>query len=193
MQTQTVTSSQLRITLAFGVFLVLVGAAMLLFGVTFVRDATASRSWPTAEGRVQNTRTEVDISTSNTTSSSSVLGYYFVVSYAYTVDDVRYSGNRFSLGEGPRASKIFDERSAAGQAAERDYPVGSVVVVHYDPDDPSSAVLSSGANWGTYVPLVLGALFLLGGLWLVRAMRNTLQRQARLEADPNYVARNDDG
>jgi hypothetical protein len=44
------------------------------------------------------------------------------------------------------------------------------VAVYYDPENPGSTVLKLGANFGTYVPLVMGLLFTPSGIWFLMLM-----------------------
>ena len=144
---------------------------MVVFGITFIRSAEASKRWPVAQGSVVSTRARLQSSSTGNSSPSSY-SYAFEVTYAYEVDGEQYEGDRFSLGEGSTASRAFPERSDAQVAASRDYPTGSEVDVYYDPENPASAVLKPGANWGTYMPLVLGTVFLCSGVGTVWWMQH---------------------
>lgn len=97
------------------------------------------------------------------------------VGYAYTVDGQGYTGSRYSLGEGANAAgRTFTSEAEAAERAAARYRVGQDIPVYYDPADPAEAVLQPGANWGSYVPLILGAFFGLcgGGLfWLLLRLR----------------------
>jgi hypothetical protein len=172
-QPVTPTRSQMYIILGAAIFLLLAGAALVIFGVVFVRDATASANWPTTTGRVQNVRVTWD----NVGSSGPpvVREYYYAVTYAYTVEGERYTGTRYSLGGGSNAAgRTFDTEDEARTAAAAAYRVGQDLAVSYDPAMPAEAVLQTGVQAGTYVPLVLGAFFLLcGGMffWLFLRMR----------------------
>lgn len=155
------------------VILLLLGLAMLAFGIFFVSDANASNDWPAVTGTVQNVR--VTWSTSSTDPSNANRDYIYEINYDYLVDDVAYDGDRYSLGNGSNAApRNYDSEEEARSAAYEVYTPGRDVTVYYNPADPSQAVLAPGANTGTYIPALFGALLLLGGaavLWLYLRLR----------------------
>ncbi|NJN22008.1 MAG: DUF3592 domain-containing protein [Leptolyngbya sp. RL_3_1] len=168
-----ITSAQSRIVLGFGGFLTLTGAALLVFGMSFLYTAIASRHWPTAAGTIQKVAVVSELSSSGTTRAYT---YHYAVTYEYGVNEQTYRSDRYSLGTGATASKRYRERSEA-LTASRDYPAGGAVTVYYDPKDPASAVLKPGANFGTYVPLVMGLMALPGGLALLVVAQKALRPQ----------------
>ncbi len=163
------TRDQMYIILSAAIFLLIAGGALTIFGGFFLRDANVSVGWPATTGRIQNVRVTWDrVGTAGATQDRE---YYYVVAYSYTVAGQSYSGNRYSLGNGSNAAaRTFNSEAAARAAADANYTPARDIPVHYDPNDPTQAVLQPGVNWGTYVPLILGAFFLLCGgmlLWLL--------------------------
>lgn len=156
------TPSQLRVTLLFSGILTLGGVALILFGISFLKDAIASENWPVAAGQVQSTRP-----LRNTSSSKHNPTYYYAVIYRYEVKGIAYTNDRYSLGDGPTASKRYQNRAEAIAAARKDYPVGQAIDIYYDPAEPSSSVIKPGVGFGTLVPLVLGCIFLPSGIGLI--------------------------
>jgi hypothetical protein len=169
-----ITPAQSRVVLGLGGFLTLAGAALLMFGISFLYTAIASRNWPTAAGTVQKVAVVSELSSSGTTRAYT---YHYTVTYDYKVDEQTYGGDRYSLGTGSTASKRYQERSKALTTGKKTYPVGSAVAVYYDPKDPASAILEPGANFGTYVPLVMGLVTFPGGLALLMLSLRTLRSQ----------------
>lgn len=153
-----ITPTQYRLSLGCLGLTAVLGLAMIIFGVLFVMEGNASSSWPTAEGKVAGIWVQRD------TSDEGTRTYTYEVTYNYTVQGLPYTADRFSLGSGPTASRRFNEEEDARAEAREKYPIGSLVLVSYDPEDPGSAVLQPGADWGTYVPLILGLFFLVGGV-----------------------------
>jgi hypothetical protein len=162
-----ITPGQYRIVLGFAGFMTVLGTALLIFGVVFLRDAWASRGWPTAAGTVEEVTVVRDRSS---TSNTSRPYYYYAVTYEYEVSGQRYRGDRYSLGNGSTASKNYESQREARNVGEEAYPEGSEVAVYYDPENPASTVLKPGANFGTYVPLVMGLLFTPPGIGFLMMM-----------------------
>lgn len=150
-----------KLALALGVSLLLLvgGAAMAIFGVSFIKAGFASKSWPTATGEIRHTRI-----VSERSSNSSSRSYSARVTYAYAVEGRTYTSRRYSLGDGSSTGKRYSSHPKAFRATEETYPVGKSLPVYYDPTDPTSAVLKPGPTFGTYVPIVLGSLFFTSGL-----------------------------
>ena len=164
------TPFQYRLSLGFLGFLIVAGVALVLFGLSFLKTATASQQWPTVQGTVQAvtiTRDRID------TSASPAYTYTYTVTYSYEVDGSSHRGDRYSLGDGSTASKRYPERSDAIAAAAQNHRIGQTVTVYYNPADPSSAILKPGVNIGTVVPLILGLFFIASGSLIIPLMRHT--------------------
>ncbi|WP_204138379.1 DUF3592 domain-containing protein [Halomicronema sp. CCY15110] len=167
-----ITPAQYRIIAGFGGFLILIGAALSIFGVIFLKSALASYTWPSTPGLVQAVTSNLYYSESN----GSIKTYSYTVAYQYEVAEISYTGDRYSLGAGPTASQQqYDSHAEAQRAGKAAYPPGSEVTVYYDPKTPTAAVLQPGANWGTYVPLMLGAVFLPSGVLFFKVLARAQQ------------------
>lgn len=157
-----------RVLLWLGWGLALFGLPLVLFGIYFAFLASDSNSWPQVEGTVSNSRVRINSSVDQTnrafSENDSDRTYYPELTYSYTVDGQTYSSSRYALGE---SAPDFKEREEA-QAAASAQPAGSNVNVYYDPADPSSAVLRTGASTGSWVPLLMGLFFGGAGLLILR-------------------------
>jgi len=173
MEQPPITPFQYRLGLGFLGFLIVSGGALMLFGLSFLKTATASQQWPTAQGKVQAVTVTRD---RTSTSSSPTYTYAYTVTYRYEVNSNPYRGDRYSLGNGSTASKRYPERSEATAAAAKNYRIGQSVEVYYNPADPTSAVLKPGANISTFVPLILGLFFIASGVSIVILMRHNAAR-----------------
>lgn len=138
------------------------GVALLAFGFWFVNTAKVSQSWPTVTGKVASSRVR------SSHSKNSHRSYFVEVKYRYTVDGKEYSSKRYQLGSGSNHGN-HGEAEAAEEELKK-FPVGSDIVVHYDPLAPDSAVLNTEVDWGVYVPGILGFLSLALGLVLVKGL-----------------------
>lgn len=159
-------------------FLCLSGAAMMIFGVTFLWEAQASKNWPIAQGEVLSTRTRRQSSTTNNTSSPSSRTYTFEVTYAYEVAGEKYESDRFSLGEGSTASRTYKERSEAQVAANHNYPQAAPSTSITTPKIQSQPCSNLAQIGAPIMPLVLGTVFLASTAGVFWLMRNTADQAA---------------
>ncbi|MFH7242679.1 MAG: DUF3592 domain-containing protein [Spirulina sp.] len=156
----------------FGLGLGALGGLFSVFGIYFLFTANESWSWPSVEGSVVNSEVRRDISLRHSTAGTTRkthTKYYVSVNYTYDVEGTSYLSSRYSLGQGDRVSRTYKDRSDAEAEAESRFPEGTTVTVHYDPKQPTEAVLAAGWNWGTFVPLLMG-IFLGGSGWLFYAV-----------------------
>lgn len=166
-----ITPQQMRLTIGCLGLAIIAGAALTIFGVLFLIEGNASRSWPTVEGDVRG------IFVRSHTSDSGSRSYTYEVTYDYVVNDQRYNSDRYSLGEGSTASNRYNNEADARADGRAQYPASSAITVYYDPEDPASAVLRPGANWGTYMPLLMGLLFIISGVaFIILIVRNNRRR-----------------
>ncbi|HSO11620.1 MAG TPA: DUF3592 domain-containing protein [Anaerolineales bacterium] len=124
----------------------------ILLGIIFItrRKVAQASNWPSTMGTVTFSTVEVR-------RSSEGSSYYPVVHYTYQVMGQPHQGNKIMPGPAVGGS-------GAHKVVER-YPAGAQVMVYYDPDNPSDAVLERGMpghiKW-LWVALILTDLFLCG-------------------------------
>ncbi len=135
-----------------GILLLLIGIPLLIGAVVNLVHATASTSWPAVAGVVD--RSEV-VETSGRRGKRS---YKAEINYSYTVDGRRHRGNKLTFLESSWSSPA---RAAQVQAQ---YPVGAVVDVYYDPQNPARTVLEPGVNINDWAVLVAGLVCLAAGI-----------------------------
>ncbi|WP_198159740.1 DUF3592 domain-containing protein [Picosynechococcus sp. PCC 7003] len=155
----------------FGLGLGILGGLLSIFGIYFLVIANQSLSWPSVQGSVVQTeiRRETRSKGSPGATLNTYVEYYVSVNYTYDVEGHSYFSSRYSLGEGDRVSRRYKERSDAEAEAISRFPEGTTVIVYYDPKQPTEAVLTTGWNWGTFTPLLMGVFF--GGSgWLFYAV-----------------------
>lgn len=118
-------------SVAVGALCVLIGGGLLALYHQQRRRGAATERWPTTDGTVTHAKRRHDSP---------------YVEYEYEVDGTTYENNTVWLGS--NATTV----EGATEMVEENQP-GSTVTVHYDPDDPGSAVLSPGtpSNRGTLV------------------------------------------
>lgn len=108
-------------------------------------EASASKHWPTVEGRV--------IKSQWIEHKGKGCPYWINFSYSYNVGHRSLIGDNFRFGGECSFSDVSYITS--------NYPVGSEVIVHYDPENPGTSVIipgsfSSNASLGLYLwPILL--------------------------------------
>jgi hypothetical protein len=119
------------------------------------REAAQASAWPQIAGRIVSSSVEHYRQRVGGARTGTLTTFYeAVVEYAYSVNGRDYHGTRLSFGARAAGSQAFAEAQAAR------YPEGSQVMVHYDPKNPSNAVLDLKIAYG--VPFIVVALVFLG-------------------------------
>lgn len=136
---------------AFAIPLAIGGLVGAYQGSDQVWTAWSARAWPTVEGEVVHSR---------------LTGRAFDVRYRYTVDGAALESRRVHVGQ-------FSGLEGYARAIAARYPTGSPVLVYYDPDEPSSAVLEHRVPWTSLLLTVIGVV-LLGGAWVCVRSRTGL-------------------
>lgn len=137
-----------------GIFIV-AGLALLWAGSAEWRHARASASWPTTAGIVE------------TSSSSMVIRRLNVrIVYTYEVRAIAYRSGRVAFGS---------YSPTAGLRWLKQYPVGALVKVHFDPRNPAISVLEPRLVEGNWVMPSFGALFLAAGCLMGRFFWRSLR------------------
>jgi hypothetical protein len=118
-----------------------IGVVLLVFGAYTRVQSLRSRSWPVVAGVITESRVRSSRSTGGESSHSAR------IAYRYIVNGKTYNGDTISYAKG-----LFE--GASVQVSR--YPQGSVVGIHYDPTDPSSAVLDPGTGPTPALALLAG-------------------------------------
>jgi len=161
----------------FAIGLMVLGGILILIGIWIVTTAMASSDWPVVEGRILDAQVKSRFSQTSSTTNRR-LEYYVEVRYGYQVDGKTYRAKRYSLGTGHTVKAGFKNSAEAREwVATSPYRVGENVAVHVDPDDPENTVIHAGILWSTWVPVMLGVLFMLLGLLSQRYIFDVHQAQ----------------
>ena len=133
-----------------------VGVGILCSGINNLMMANQAKTWPTTEGTIKSSKCAYYYVMSESSS------YFTHVTYSYTVAGKSYQGDRIAFGYSGSwwrkpNQKIADRLSSA-----------TTVLVRYDPDKPSMAVLSCGLNGSTVRTLFTGSWLLLMTAVIVR-------------------------
>ena len=107
--------------------------------------ATASQTWPTAQATI----TSSGISESHDDDGTT---YHPEVEYRFTVKGKEYTNSKIS------ATGLSSSHESEVQQIIDQYPEGSTQTVHYNPADPSTAILQAGLAKGDNEPMILGGV-----------------------------------
>ena len=136
----------------------LMAFAALLFmaaGSYMFWKSWSSRSWPVVEGRV--TASSIESKRGNKHNHKpSKTQYVPRVSYTYDVNGTTYTSSRIRTVTTTSNVRALAEGDLAA------YPKGGLVKVHYNPTDPSQALLDTSISWACFAMFGGGlALFFL--------------------------------
>lgn len=139
-----------------GVLLIGIGIIFIQRGRGTRRLARASTQWPVTDGKILAAHVATK---THQVPGSRYLYYVPQARYSYEVAGRRYEGD--VIRAGIEQFGYGGEVQAQAQIAR--YPVGATVPVHYDPDNPSTAVLEA-AEVGGARNILGGGIFVLLGI-----------------------------
>jgi hypothetical protein len=134
------------------------GAYFLQLHRSAVAQAQRAGSWPTARGRILESR--IDVDESEDEEGGTTRWFTPRVRYGYEAGGQVNEGDRIRFG----AMRTADGSKAEAWAAP--YPAGAEVEIRYNPLDPADAVLETGKPAGTHLMMSLvGLVFIALGLF----------------------------
>lgn len=152
---------------SIGVFMG-IGVLLLGFGVYFVSLASASHFWDQVDGQISHSQV-ISRRSQSGGATNFRLEYAVTARYRYQVDGISYQNDRYSLGSGPTIEGGFNDKERAQTwLTNSSFQVGDPVTVYVKPGAPQETVISPGANWGTWIPFIIGVAFISLPLLLVR-------------------------
>lgn len=137
----------------------LIGFGLLGFGLWSTVRSNRAASWPLAEGKLDKLSLEEKVKPPDRRSNQETIIYRVKVEYTYTVAGRVYHGSRLAFGYG--GSNIKQPHEAIITKLKN----ANVVMVRYDPLDPSSSTLSCGVHqtaWSVLLFAVTWLVFMLG-------------------------------
>ena len=134
---------------------IFVGVAFLLIYFRNLAKVRASQDWLQVEGRVLESWVRRE--ESNDGEGGVSISYFPEIRYQYKVMGNEYQGENIAFG-----GKAGGLRSWANRKVAK-YPTGSNVMIYYQPDNPTNAVLERSVS---IVLLVFGIIFVLIGVFI---------------------------
>ncbi|TVQ59318.1 MAG: DUF3592 domain-containing protein [Phycisphaerales bacterium] len=164
--------SQSVVTAAMPSVLIVIGVAIVAIAIVNHFTAERTSAWPSTEARVIHAEVLSD------TARRGGASYEPRVRYEYVVNGERHVGTRFSMATPTSRSRETIE-SMLGE-----YPEGSTVLAHYNPDDPSESVLDNTPRTAGAVMWAPGFVFIVvGGALHIANNRRRTREQATPERD----------
>jgi hypothetical protein len=142
------------ISLTVAIPMLIVALVFMYLAMRAGGRARASRKWNTTTGRVIASSLEPRRSHSSTGGYST--SYYPQVMYEYEVNGQKYLNNRLNFGR-----DVGSGFTGIAQQWIAKYPVGAMIEVHYDPNDPAQAVLERTGGASSKIFWVVAIIILL--------------------------------
>jgi hypothetical protein len=133
----------------------------------------AMRDWVTTQGVVL--QSSVEMRRSSNSNGGTSTSYYPNVLYEYVVSGQRYQNNRIGFG----MQVGLGNYNSVQRRVTENFPMGGMIQVYYDPNDPTQSVLEAKATANKYlwiivvvivVILACTGIFMLGGMSLVQPL-----------------------
>jgi uncharacterized protein (TIGR03435 family) len=153
-----------RGTRLFCLLFVVIGLVAVSVGVSMMIKSLRTEHWPVTDGVIQSAEMKSHSGSKGGTT------YSAEVTYTYQVAGTGYTGDKVSIGQ-------MSSSSEYARGILNRYPIGKKVSVHYQPGDPSEAVLETGIHGGTWICLGVGTAFTLFGIMFLQISRATAKAQ----------------
>ena len=137
--------------------LAVLGVAGLGYSIWSAIEGWAALRWPVVEGEITSSKVKQIPGVRRFGYGGP--SYEPSVAYSYRVLGTTYSGTRLRFGGEP--TDYYQDNTYAKLAQ---YPVGTTVRVHYQPDDPSRSVLEPGVGLRIYLNMAFFSALLLFGV-----------------------------
>ena len=141
---------------------IIFGAIFFWSGFRIIKKNKSAASWPTVAGTIISAELESYIDYDDDGDATTM--YRPLIIYQYEVEGERYTNNRVKVQKFAATSMQRVSRKKLEK-----YPVGGVVEIHYDPDNPNDAVLEISKS-KVNLPLIIGIIFLLVALYTAYRM-----------------------
>jgi len=140
------------------------GALLAISSAQDIDSVAETARWPTTSGTmVTSDIADEYIGTSvGRWTNSRMYASRLHLTYVFDVGGHQYTGSRWNA--------LPPSSNQATHAMLRKYAPGAGVTVHYDPRDPTAAVLDTSAPIGRWIQLVC-ALALMAGVWIATRPR----------------------
>lgn len=146
--------------LVVGVLLLASGGFAFTLSVNQVWLGLSSEKWPATKGIISRSMIELRTGQTGLQMRDAQVSNADI-RYTYKTGDQIHVGDKITVLDYLSKDLVFEKRLISR------YPAGSFVKVYYDPDNPELSVLEPGANWFSFLALVLGAVIVITGVFLL--------------------------
>ena len=141
------------------VALTAMGVVALLFAFALYRQASGAQRWPKVSGRITESAVEEFEGRIDRDSALTTL-YRPQIAFSYEFNGIAYAGNHSALG-----ANVTSNHASYAQKAVAKFPVGAIVEVHVNPQNPSEAMLKPGTA-GAWIVVAIAAVLLALAYWV---------------------------
>ena len=157
--------------------LIVVGTVLLVVFGHQATQAVRSSSWPTVEGMV--TESTVVQSTGRRSRKTDIPQ----ITYRYSVEGIEHVGTRLFFGsQYPESWTTGAKWTTGTREYIARYPPGTLLRVHYDPEDAATSVIEAGLKSAIVLPVAFSIFMMFGGgivlgvvVWQSRRAKSRLQ------------------
>ncbi len=142
----------------------LIGITLVVIESAEIRASFKIRKWPTAEAKVISSQI------------AGVRAFHPDIKYQYQVQGVTYvDSTDMNM---PEFENKRSRHTTAGKIVGQ-YSAGTVVTIHYDPENPAISKVSTSASYSAYLILTVGAmLYGTGVFWALNIVARYLRKQS---------------
>jgi len=147
-------------------FMVFGGIVFFVWGLPPLKYSQESAGWPSVPGTI--IRSEIE-----TWHREGKSHYQPNIVYAYEVEGKKLTSSKVTVGDLPS-----DSNMSAAKRIQNEFPVGSSVVVFYDPEVPASTALKPGIQKNDVLLAFITSVFpLIGILLFFSGIRKKIKQQ----------------
>ena len=133
---------------------VVLGVGVTIYGFQVISAARRAETWPSTNGLIEESNIiEHEF-------SDNVLSYCPSVTYSYSVNGKLLCGTSIAFG----LKNSYSNWAFANRYVQL-YPIGKKVCVFYDAMSPTRSVLENDISTRRYIPLAIGLVFILAGIF----------------------------
>src|SRR3989344_4223740 len=129
---------------------IIIGLIFFITGIINIVRGFSSKNWPSVQGKIISSDIQIHRNIRQGSNYSSA------ILFEYFINGTRYFSNRVSFGG--TSSKLISIQRVLVK-----YPIGTGVLVYYNPQKPQIAVIEPGVTFSTIIFTLVGIIFTIVG------------------------------